>query len=79
MTKTNAEMGEKNQSFWIADVKTSLLRGLMKFKTFFLKVEYEGELRIFESNLFHSTNADEKKKKRELKKKLFLTVISCLE
>ena len=36
----------------------------MKFKTFFLKVEYEGELRIFESNLFHSTNADEKKKKK---------------
>ena len=63
MTKTNAEMGEKNQSFWIADFKTSLLRGIMKFKTFFLKVEYEGELRIFESNLFHSTNADEKKKK----------------
>ena len=42
----------------------------MKFKTFFLKVEYEGELRIFESNLFHSTNADEKKKKKRIKEKV---------
>ena len=28
---------------------------------FFLKIEYEGELPISESNLFHSTNADGKK------------------
>ena len=42
---------------------------------FLLKVEYEGELRISESNLFHSTNADEKKK---LRKKLFLTLISAI-
>ena len=42
---------------------------------FLLKVEYEGELRISESNLFHSTNADEKKK---LRKKLFLTLNSAI-
>ena len=36
---------------------------------FFLKIEYEGELPISESNLFHSTNADGKKKFR----KLFIT------
>ena len=51
--------------------RTSLLRGLIKFKIFFLKVEYEGELRISEFDLFHSTNADRKK---ELRKKLFLTL-----
>ena len=51
-------------------LKTLLLRGLIKFQIFFLKVEYEGELRILESNLFHSTNADGKKKS----KKLFLTL-----
>ena len=43
-------------------LKTLLLRGLIKFQIFFLKVEYEGELRILGSNLFHSTNADGKKK-----------------
>ena len=53
---------------WLA-LKTSLLRGFIKFKIFFLKVEYEGELRISESNLLHSTNADGKK---EFRKKLFL-------
>ena len=37
------------------------LRGLIKYKTFFLKTEHERELRIFESNLFQSTNADGKK------------------
>ena len=48
-------------------LKTSLLRGLIKFKIFFLKDEYEGELRISESNLFHSTNAGEKKQKTKNK------------
>ena len=42
-------------------LKGSLLRGRTKFETSFLKIEYEGELRISESNLFHSVNADEKK------------------
>ena len=55
---------------WLT-LTTSLLRGLVKFKIFFLKAEYEGELRISESNLLHSTNADEK---NELRKKLFLTL-----
>ena len=55
---------------WLT-LRTSLLRGLIKFKIFFLKVEYEGELRISEFDLFHSTNADRKK---ELRKKLFLTL-----
>ena len=41
--------------------KTLLLRGLTKFRIFFLKVEYEGELQISESNLFHSY-ADGKKR-----------------
>ena len=50
-------------------LKTLLLRGFIKSKIFFLKVEYKRELRISESNLFHSTNADGKK---ELRKKLFL-------
>ena len=36
---------------WLT-LKTSLLRGLMKFKIFFFKVKYEGELRIPKSNLF---------------------------
>ena len=43
MTKTNAETGEKNYSFWMADVK-NILRGLIKIKIFFLKVEYGREL-----------------------------------
>ena len=55
---------------WLT-LKTSLLGGLAKFKIFFLKVEYEGELRMLESKLFHSTNADGK---NELRKKLFLTL-----
>ena len=70
MTKTSAETGEKNYSFWLT-LKTSLLGGLIKFKISFLKDEYEEELRISESNLFHSTKGDGKK---ELKKKLFLTL-----
>ena len=37
----------------------------------FLKTECEGELQISVSNLFHSLNADRKK---ELRKKLFLTL-----
>ena len=53
------------------DVKNIVTRGLIKFKIFSLKVEYEGELGIPESNLFHSTNADGKK---ELRKKLFSTL-----
>ena len=52
-------------------LKTLLLRGLLKFKIFFLKTECEGELQISESNLFHSTNADGKK---VLSKKLFLVL-----
>ena len=36
-----------------------------------MKVEYEGELQISESSLFPSTNAYGKK---ELRKKLFLTL-----
>ena len=51
---------------WLT-LKTSLLQGLIKFKIFFLKVEYEEELRIFEPKLFHSINADGK---NELRKKL---------
>ena len=48
---TNAETSEKNE----------FIRDLMKFKIFFLKIKYEGELRISESNLFHSNNAGGKK------------------
>ena len=51
-------------------LKTLLQRGLIKFRIFFLKVEYEGEFQISESNLFHSY-ADGKK---ELRTKLFLTL-----
>ena len=54
-------------------LKTSLLRVLRNFKIFSLKGEYEGELRISESNLFHSTNADVN---NELSKKLFL-ILNC--
>ena len=62
MTKTNAGTGEKNSSFRWLTLKT--LRGLIEFKIL-LKVEYEGELRISESNLFHSANADGKKELKE--------------
>ena len=55
----------KSSPFGWLTLKTSLLRGLIKFKIFFLKVEYEGELRISASNLFHSTNANEKKELRK--------------
>ena len=44
---------------------------VIKFKIFFLKIEYEEELQISESNLFHPTNTD---RKIELRKKLFLTL-----
>ena len=44
MTKTNVETGEKNSPFGWLTLKTSLLQGLIKFKIFFLKVKYEGEL-----------------------------------
>ena len=47
------------------DVNIQLLRGLIKFKFFFLKVGYEGELQISESKLFHSTNVDGKKRIKE--------------
>ena len=49
---------------WLT-LKRSLLPGLIKFKILFLKVEYEGELRISESNLFYLTNADGKKEMKE--------------
>ena len=68
MTKTNAETGEKNYPCRWLTLKTSSLRGLTKFKIFFLKVEHERELPISKPNSFHSTNADRKK---ELRKKLF--------
>ena len=55
---------------WLT-LKLLLLGGLIKFKIFSLKVEYERELRLCESNLFHSTNADGI---IELRKKLFLTL-----
>ena len=55
---------------WLT-LKTSLTRGLLKFKIFFLKVEYESEIQIFESNLFYSTNANGKK---EPAGQLFLTL-----
>ena len=51
---------------WLT-LKTLLLRGLIKSKISSLKIEFKGELQIFEFNLFHSTNADRKK---ELRKKL---------
>ena len=51
---------------WLT-LKTSLLRGLRKFKIFSLKIEYEGEQPKSECNLFHSTNADGKKR---IKKKV---------
>ena len=54
---------------WLT-LKALLLQG-PKFKIFCMKVEYEGELQISESSLFHSTYAYGKK---ELRKKLFLTL-----
>ena len=66
MTKTNAETGKKDLSFSVIEVKnTSLLHGLTNFKMFLLKVEYEGELQISKSNLFHSANADGKNNSRK--------------
>ena len=61
-------MGKISPYGWLT-LKTSLLRGLIKLKIYYLKIEYEGELQISESNLFHSTNANGKK---EIKKELFL-------
>ena len=46
---------------WLT-LKTLLLHSFIKFKIFFLKIKYEGELPISKSNLFHSINADGKKK-----------------
>ena len=56
---------------WLT-LKTSLLRGLIKFKMFFLKTEYEEELGISKLNLLHSTTADGKKELR--RRKLFLAL-----
>ena len=61
----------KSSPFGWLTLKPSLLRGLIKFKISILKVGYEGELQMSEYNLFHSTNTDEKKKKK-IRKKLFL-------
>ena len=41
-----------NASAWLT-LKLSSLRGRIKFKIFFLKIQYEGDLRIFESKLFN--------------------------
>ena len=45
---------------WLT-LKTSLLRGAIKFEMFFLKFEHEGELQISKYNSFHPTDADGKK------------------
>ena len=50
---------------WLT-LRTTLLRGFIN-----VKVKYEGELQISESNLFHSTKVDGEK---ELEKNLFLTL-----
>ena len=42
-------------------LKTSLLRGLIKSKILLLKVKYEADLRISDSNLFHLINVDKKR------------------
>ena len=44
----------------------------MVFKIFFSKVEYEGELRISQFNLFQSIDTEGKNIRRE---KIFLTLI----
>ena len=56
----------KISSFRWLTLKTSLLQGLIKFKIFFLKVEYGGVLRISKSKLFHSTNTDKKRNKEKV-------------
>ena len=48
----------------------SLRRGPVKFKIFFLKIEEKGKQPKSEYSLFHSINADGKKKM----KKVFLTL-----
>ena len=45
--------------------KKQLLRGLTKIKIFFIKIKYEWESRVTESNLSHSANADENKELRK--------------
>ena len=45
---------------WLT-LKILLLQGLIWFKVYFLKIEYEGKKQISKSSLFHSTNVDEKK------------------
>ena len=55
---------------WLT-LKTSFLEDLIKFKTILLKVQCEGELRISESNLFHSTNADGKRIKKKVTTMLY--------
>ena len=49
----------------MADVKNVARRGLITFGIFSLKAEYEKELQISESNLFHSTNAGGKNELRK--------------
>ena len=46
---------------WLT-LKILLLQGLIWFKVYFLKIEYEGKKQISKSSLFHSTNVDEKKR-----------------
>ena len=41
---------EKCKSFWVADVEDILSASSYKLKIFFLKIEYEEELRISVSN-----------------------------
>ena len=60
--KPTRRLVRKFSPFGWLTLKTSLLRGLIKFKTFFLKVKYEGEFRTSKSNLFHSTDADGSKR-----------------
>ena len=63
MTKTNTDVSKKSYFLRVAAVKNIVTTSIV-----FLKVEFEGELRISESNLFHSTNADVKKELKKLLK-----------
>ena len=51
----------KIDPFGCETLKTSLLRGLIKSKILLIKVKYEADLPISDSNLFHLINVDEKK------------------
>ena len=66
----------------MANVKNIVTTRSYKVNIFFLKVEYEGEFQICESNFFHATNADGKELKKailylKLRKNQVLTM-SCL-